>query len=138
MADDTQNAPYSLVNQSKPMTKYGHPEGLKEEGNIDLNNRPVVHNEDGTHSSEYSTSFGTDKGETLVPTIVKGKFLTPDGKKPKEGSDAEKAMFGEAKKHYEKTGEHMGIFDTPEHADTYASKVHNRGTLDKSILKKTQ
>jgi hypothetical protein len=64
--------------------------------------------------------------EVLVPTIVDGKFLTPDGKKPKPGSPEEKQMFKEAWKHYEKTGEHLGIFDTPEHADQYAQLVHNR------------
>ncbi len=72
-------------------------------------------------------SFGDDKGrEVLVPTVVNGKFLTPDGKKPPEGSAAEKTMFKRAQQHYEQTGEHLGIFDSPEHADTYAQAVHNR------------
>jgi hypothetical protein len=105
----------------------GEPKGLRERGNIDLDNRPTVENEDGTHSSEYSTSFGTDKGEVLVPTIVNGKFLTPSGKKPPEGSEVEQNMFQRAQEHYNQTGEHMGIFDTPENADTYANVVHNRG-----------
>ena len=71
-------------------------------GNLDLNGRPIVKNADGSVSSEYSTSFGDDKGrEILVPTVVDGKFLTPDGKKPKEGSPEEKAMFGQAQQHYE-------------------------------------
>jgi hypothetical protein len=100
--------------------------GMIQPGNLDLTNRPIIKNEDGTHSSEYSTSFGTDKGEVLVPTVVNGKFLTPDGKKPKPGSAEEKAMFKRAQQHYEKTGEHLGIFDTPEHADAYANIVHNR------------
>jgi hypothetical protein len=70
-------------------------------GNINLNGRPIIHNEDGSISSEYSTSFGDENGhEVLVPTVVNGRFLTPDGRKPKEGS--------------------------PEHADAYADRVHNR------------
>lgn len=101
--------------------------GMITPGNIDLSNRPVIQNSDGTHSSEYSFSFGTDKGEVLVPTIVNGKFLTPDGTKPPQGSPAEKEMQKAAQKHYEQTGEHMGIFSTPEAADAYAEKVHNRG-----------
>src|SRR5205823_9843727 len=97
------------------------PAGLVEPGNLNLSGRPVIQNADGSHSSEYSTSFGTNKGEVLVPSIVNGKFLTPDGKKPAPGSQAEKNMLGyrddagvfhkgAAQKHYEKTGEHLGIF----------------------------
>jgi hypothetical protein len=100
--------------------------GLVEPGNLELNGRPIIHNEDGTHSSEYSTSFGTDQGEVLVPTIVNGKFLTQDGRKPPVGSQAEKDMFAAARDHYRKTGEHLGIFDTPDNADTYAEEVHSR------------
>jgi hypothetical protein len=101
--------------------------GMLVPGNIDLSNRPIVRNDDGSISTEFSTSFGDDKGrEVLVPTVVGGKFLTPDGKKPPEGSAEEKAMFKRAQQHYEQTGEHMGIFDTPEHADAYAKQVHER------------
>ncbi len=103
------------------------PEGMIEAGNLNLNGRPIIKNSDGSVSSEYSTSFGDDKGrEILVPTVVKGKFLTPDGKKPKPGSPEEKQMFKRAQQHYEQTGEHLGIFDTPEHADAYAERVHSR------------
>src|SRR5438067_1775501 len=65
--------------QAQPQSQ---PAGLVEPGNINLSGRPVIQNADGSHSSEYSTSFGTNKGEVLVPSIVNGKFLTPDGKKP--------------------------------------------------------
>jgi hypothetical protein len=117
------------------LTVVGKPQGLVQPGNINLNGRPVIQNSDDTYSTEYSYSFGTDKGEVLVPTIVNGKFLTPDGKKPPEGkrvkgkyipSPQEEAMFKRARQHYEDTGEHMGIFDTPEHADAYAEQAHNR------------
>ena len=128
-------------NQTQPNTTIGQPQGLMESGNLDLNNRPVVHNEDGTHSSEYSISFGTDKGEVLVPTVVNGRFLTPSGKKPPEKSAEEQQMFDNARRHYENTGEHMGIFDTPENADAYANQVHNRGNspampVDRTLYRK--
>jgi hypothetical protein len=101
--------------------------GLIQQGNLDLTNRPSIKNADGTHSSEYSTSFQDEKGrEVLVPTIVNGKFLTSDGKKPKEGSPEEKAMFKRAWQYYLKTGENLGIFDSPEHADAAANLIHNR------------
>jgi hypothetical protein len=116
----------------------GKPKGLREPGNINLDNRPTIQNEDGSHSSEYSTSFGTDKGEVLVPTIVGGKFLTPNGKKPPEGSEVERNMFNRAREHYQNTGEHMGIFDTPENADAYANTVHNRGPKTLPPVKASQ
>jgi hypothetical protein len=103
------------------------PEGMIEAGNLNLSGRPIIRNSDGSVSSEYSFSFGDDKGrEILVPTVVNGKFLTPDGKKPKPGSPEEKQMFKRAQQRYEQTGEHLGIFDSPEHADAYAERVHSR------------
>ena len=101
--------------------------GMLQQGNIDLNKRPIVKNDDGSHSSEYSVSFTDEYGrEVLVPTIVDGKFLTPNGKKPKEGSAAEKAMFKKAWQHYLKTGEHLGIFASPAEADAVAQMIHTR------------
>ena len=96
-------------------------------GNIDLRKRPIIQNSDGSHSSEYSTSFEDEQGhEVLVPTIVNGKFLTLDGKKPREGSKEEKEMFKRAWEHYKKTGENLGVFDSSKNADDYANIVHNR------------
>ena len=114
------------LEQAAPRTEISGP-GLVTPGNIPLSGRPVVKNDDGTHSSEYSVSFADDKGrEVLVPTVVDGKFLTPDGKKPSEGSDAEKAMFKRAWDHYKQTGQHLGIYDTVEHANAAAETIHNR------------
>jgi len=115
-----------------------NPQGLKEPGNLPIWNRPVVQNDDGSHSSEYSTSFQDPKTgfEVLIPTVVNGKFMTPDGKKPKEGSPEEKAMFQEAWKHYLETGENLGKFATPQDADAYAQVLHNRGHVSKTIAKK--
>lgn len=115
-----------------PMTVYGdRPKGMITPGNIDLNNRPVIQNPDGSHSSEYSTSFGDENGhEVLVPTIVNGKFLTPSGNKLPDwmtGTPREGAMLRAAEDHYRQTGENMGIFDNPANADAYAEAVHNRG-----------
>ena|SRR5208283_1164859 len=102
-----------------PTYVYGvqKPEGLRESGNIDLNDRPVVHNPDGSHSTELSFSRGTDKGEVLVPRVVKGKVLSED----------------DAWKHYQDTGEHMGVFDTPYNANRYAELAHNRDMTEAPI-----
>lgn len=98
------------VSSSGSMTVMGKPEGLKVPGNINLNGRPILHNSDGTISSERSFSIGTDQGEVLIPRVFDGKDHTEQ----------------EAIQHYRQTGQHMGIFDTPQHADAYAEQVHNR------------
>jgi hypothetical protein len=81
-------------------------------GNIDLNNRQVVDNGDGTISTEVSMSFyDEDTGkEILIPTVINGRIVSED----------------EAIDHYYETGEYLGMFDTPQEADEYAEKLHNR------------
>lgn len=112
-----------------PYMAASNPKGLIEPGNLPIWNRPRVNNADGSHSSEYSISDQDENGhEVLIPTVVNGKFLTPDGTKPPEGSPAEAAMFHSAWQHYEKTGEHLGKFDNPNNADAYANILHNRGS----------
>ena len=79
-------------------------------GNIDLSNRPVIKNKDGSSSTESSISVNIDGKEVLIPTIINGKRVSER----------------EAIDHYEKTGEHMGKFDSVEEANAAAEKLHNR------------
>jgi hypothetical protein len=86
-----------------------HPDGELVEGNIDLDRRPVVHNPDGSISTVRSMSFGDDEGERLVPTVSDdGRIMEPQ----------------EALAESRRTGRHLGIFDTPEHATEYAHGLH--------------
>ncbi len=80
-----------------------------EEGNIDLNNRPIVKHANGDYSTVYSASFGLDGKEVLLPTVSDdGRMLSNE----------------EAIAQYKKTGKHLGKFSSPEAADAYAKKLH--------------
>jgi len=78
-------------------------------GNIDLDNRPVVKNPDGSISTVRSISVNIDGKEVLLPTIDdSGRTLTTE----------------EAVDLYRKTGKHLGMFQTPEEATSYAKWLH--------------
>jgi hypothetical protein len=79
-------------------------------GNIDLYSRPRVKNADGSISTVRSMSFNDDSGkEVLIPTVVGNQVVSSQ----------------EAINHYYKTGEHLGIFNSPAEATTYAQQLHN-------------
>lgn len=89
----------------------GNPKGLIEKGNVDINNRPKVKNADGSVSTVLSMSFGTDKGEVLVPMVSdSGKIFTE-----KEAMD-----------NYRKTGKNLGIFKDENSATGYAKILHTQ------------
>jgi hypothetical protein len=81
--------------------------GMTAPGNIDLENRPTVKNPDGSISTLKSLSANFGQGETLLPTIVGGKVLSEE----------------DAIKHFLKTGENLGTFESPEAASQFAKNL---------------
>lgn len=93
-----------------PEKNYRTPAGLVETGNIDLNNRPVVKNDDGTISTVRSMSISEDGVEVLIPTISpSGTVLTDEG----------------AVELYRSTGKHLGKFKSAKEADAFAQTLHS-------------
>lgn len=86
----------------------GDTRGMTQRGNIDLTQRPVIRNPDGSISTVRSLSFNDGRGEVLIPTVVDGRVV----------SDRE------AIDHYYKTGQMLGAFDTPAHATHYSQALH--------------
>ena len=76
---------------------------------LDRYRRPVIQNPDGSFSTERSFSTNLGGRETLLPTIVQGRTVTPEA----------------AIAHYRRTGEHLGQFRTPADADAYANATHD-------------
>lgn len=82
--------------------------GVLEQGNIDLFNRPKVANPAGGTSTVFSSSFNIDGKEVLLPLADEGRIFTEE----------------EAIEKYRRTGQHLGIFDSPQAASAYAEQLH--------------
>ena len=82
-------------------------------GNIDLTQRPVYKNEDGSISTVDSIGISEDGKEIVIPTIIRDK-----------NGQAKRLTAEEAIAHYHNTGEYLGKFNTKEKADEYAKYLH--------------
>jgi hypothetical protein len=81
-----------------------------EQGNIDLDHREKVWGTGGDYSTVRTMTIGVDGKTVLLPTVIDGKIVSDD----------------EAKTHYFKTGEHLGIFNNEKDANKYDQQMHKR------------
>lgn len=102
------SSPASIVQDTSSKPDYG-------KGNIDLNDRPIIKNSDGSISTVYSMTFVPGdlpglKDYLLLPGVREGlnRKMTPD----------------EALEWYQKTGEYLGRFKSEAEADKYAESLH--------------
>ncbi|HDU2653336.1 TPA: DNA transfer protein [Yersinia enterocolitica] len=97
--------------QAKQAFYASYPKGILEKGNIDIHNRPVVKNDDGSISTVRSISTNIDGREVLVPTVSDdGRIMSDD----------------EAVDNFMRTGKHLGMFSNPDSATAYAERLHNQ------------
>ena len=89
------------------------PLGQLDKGNIDLTNRPTVKNSDGSISTVRSITVSEGKTAVLIPTVIR----KPDG-------TGKVVSNNDAIKHYKRTGEHLGKFDSINNANSYAEQLH--------------
>lgn len=98
-------------NSNKPKGADKLAPGQYEAGNLDLHNRPIVNNKDGSISTVRSITITGDGGKAVViPTAINGKIV----------SDSE------AVAHFKKTGENLGKFNNEQNAMKYAQNLHEQ------------
>lgn len=100
--------------QSPLFSAQPNPQGMTQQGNIDIANRPIHQNPDGSISTVRSMSAGEDGSEVLMPTISpNGVQLTNAG----------------ALSLYQHTGQNLGKFRSPADADAYAKTLHDQQAI---------
>ena len=105
----------SMANREKALASVEKEIGQYGRGNIDLYNRPIYKNADGSISTVDSVTFQIDDKFVVLPTIVRDE----KGYVKRLNTDEE------ILEHYARTGEYLGEFDTLEESNAYANKLHS-------------
>lgn len=82
-------------------------------GNLDLYNRPILQNPDGSYSTTSSMSFNDGQYEVIVPTVA----TTDQGQ-------VQRLTPEQAIERYRQTNQHLGKFTDWQQADDYAQRLH--------------
>lgn len=89
--------------------------GMLSPGNLNLMQRPMVKNPDGSVSTVKSMSFNFGGREVLIPLIHPMGFeMTP----------------AQAVRWFQRSRQHLGTFDTPKNATAYAEALHQQQAQD--------
>ncbi len=92
--------------------------GLLDPGNINIHQRPIVRNADGSISTVRSMTFTNPDGSAVVvPSVIAGRGIVGPS---------------EAYRYYQQTGQHLGRFSTQEAADAYAQALHEQQATEYS------
>ena len=104
-----QNVVQSLLGSAPNISLGGFSQVVpKVVGNIEIEGRPQVQNEDGSVSTVRTISIEEDGLEVVIPTVVNGEVVSEE----------------EAIDHYHETDEHLGKFGTVEDAVQFAEDLH--------------
>lgn len=95
-----------LMGQGAP--KHPMAPGMFNAGTVDLATRPMVPNPDGSISTVRSMGANIDGREVLMPTVHPNGYVM----------DNQAAIA-----HYLATGQHLGIFDTPQNLEAYSKQL---------------
>lgn len=105
------NAARPQWTEQRPASSTGSWEGMLAPGNVDLRAQPEVKNPNGSTSTVDSSSYNIGGREVLLPSV------TPDGRHLQSPDE----IVAE----YEKTGRHLGQFQSPAAATSYAKQLHD-------------
>jgi hypothetical protein len=95
--------------ETEPAAPTADASGLITPGNIDLSKRPIVRNPDGSISTVRSISVTDPHGRAyLIPTVVGKRVVSND----------------QAVSHWQRTGQHLGVFVNEQAANRYAQQLH--------------
>lgn len=112
-AVESGNQQFNDTRTKEQVLAFEKPDGLIAKGNIDLVYRPK-------NAPVSAAVVGTDHGQVLIPT-------TDDSGKPLN-IDAATAL-------YKKTGKNLGVFNSPDAANSYASALQaQQNTLNKPVV----
>lgn len=90
----------------------GKPKGLLKQGNIDIHDRPVIHNPNGSISTVYSMVAGFEEGGKeryyVIPRAINGRIVSEQA----------------AIQHFRNSHEHLGEFDNEKNANNFSETLH--------------
>ena len=101
--------------------------GLVQPGNLDLFNRQILNNPDGSYSTTSSMSFNDGQNEVIIPTVggvAAGQPIVPMIVQGSPNGDVVRYNDLGAFYRYDNTGQHLGMFNDWRQADDYGQRVH--------------